>query len=182
MSSTSTLSVPLPVVDADVPLDRDRFLRTLLRELAGVLEEVVGLEETSGLVSVVAQRMGSEMDRWYREALGVERLDLHQVADVMVDLKHRIEGGFSVHEVSQERITLVNDRCPFGEHVLDRPASCMMTSNVFGVIAAGNLGYARVELKETIAEGDGRCLVVVHLQDDRKGGGAEGREYFGRAP
>lgn len=181
MPPSSTRSTPLPVVDADVPLDRDRFLRTLLRELAGVLEDVVGLDETSGLMSIVAQRMGSEMDLWYREALGVERLDVRQVAEVMVDLKRRIEGGFAVHEVSQERIILVNDRCPFGEHVLDRPASCMMTSNVFGVIAAGNLGYARVELKETIAEGDGRCLVVVHLKDGGEAGGPEGREYFGRA-
>ena len=31
---------------------------------------------------------------------------------------------------------------------------CMMTSNVFGHIAAENVGYAKVELQETIARGD----------------------------
>ena len=42
----------------------------------------------------------------------------------------------------------------------------MMTSNVFGVIAAENLGYARVVLEETIATGSPGCRVVVHLKPD----------------
>ncbi len=33
---------------------------------------------------------------------------------------------------------------------------CMMTSNVFGSIAAENLGYAKIELQETVATGDER--------------------------
>lgn len=37
----------------------------------------------------------------------------------------------------------------------------MMTSNVFGMIAASNLGYAKVELQETIAKGASGCRVIV---------------------
>ena len=33
----------------NLPLNRDLFLRTLIRELAGTLEEVVGYEEAAGL-------------------------------------------------------------------------------------------------------------------------------------
>jgi hypothetical protein len=40
----------------------------------------------------------------------------------------------------------------------------MMTSNVFGYIAAQNLGYAAVELDRTIAQGHPDCRVVVHLR------------------
>ena len=53
----------------------------------------------------------------------------------------------------------------------------MMTSNVFGNITAENLGYARVDLEETIADGAPGCRVVIHLNlpmDDQ----ATGREYF----
>ena len=39
-----------------------------------------------------------------------------------------------------------------------------MTSNVFGSIAAQNLGYARVEIEQSIAAGDPGCRVVVHLR------------------
>lgn len=56
----------------------------------------------------------------------------------------------------------------------------MMTSNVFGVIAAENLGYAKVELQETIAKGDSGCRVVVYLKSSPESEAREGREYYGR--
>jgi hypothetical protein len=54
----------------------------------------------------------------------------------------------------------------------------MMTSNVFGRIAAENLGYAKVELQETIAMGHPGCRVVVHLRPSTVTEAADGREYF----
>ena len=41
------------ITELDVPLERDGFLRNLLRHLSGTLEDVVGLEEASGFISVV---------------------------------------------------------------------------------------------------------------------------------
>jgi predicted ArsR family transcriptional regulator len=105
-------------------------------------------------------------------------MDRSQVAEVLVDLKRRIRGDFYVIEEDEEKIVLGNRACPFAEKVLGRPAMCMMTSNVFGVIAAENLGYAKVELQETIANGDTGCRVVVHLKPTAHAQKAEGREYF----
>jgi hypothetical protein len=45
--------------DGTIQLERDVFLRSLLRELAGTLEDVVGLEEASGFISVVGQHRRS---------------------------------------------------------------------------------------------------------------------------
>jgi len=166
------------VADADLGLERDVFLRTLVRELAGVLERTVGLPDAEGYMSAVGRRVGAWIDRDYRAALATGRLDRTQVADVLADLKRRIGGTFELVERSGGTLTYHNGRCPFGEMVLDRPSMCMMTSNVFGVIAADNLGYARVELAETIAAHDGRCVVRVHLDRDELGD-EPGREYFG---
>jgi predicted ArsR family transcriptional regulator len=168
-----------PLATLDVPLERDVFLRTLLRELAGTLQDVVGLEEASGFVSVVGQNMGRQMDRDYRAALGVRQLTREQVADVLVDLKARIQGDFYVVEQDAEKIVLGNRACPFADKVVGRPALCMMTSNVFGAIAAENLGYAKVELGETIALGAPGCRVIVHLRPTAAAEAAPGREYFG---
>lgn len=162
---------------AEIPLDRDGFLRSVLRELAGSLQEVVGLEETEGFVSLVGQRIGDSLNASYRTALGVSRLSAEQVSSVLVDLKRRIQGDFYLIEADSERIVLGNRACPFGDRVLDRPSLCMMTSNVFGVITAENLGYARVELEKTIAEGHGGCRIVVHLRPEERDD-AQGREYF----
>ena len=175
MTAPTTDSAPLS--EREVPLDRDIFLRTLIRELAGTLEAVVGLEEASGFISVVGQNMGRQMDRDYKAALGTGRLTREQVASVLVDLKRRIRGDFFVIEQDDEKIVLGNRACPYAEKVVGRPAMCMMTSNVFGSIAAENLGYAKIELAETIAAGHPTCRVVVHLRPTPAADQAVGREY-----
>ena len=166
------------VEDADVRLERDVFLRTLVRELSGTLEDVVGLDEASGFISVVGQRVGDWLNREYTRALALPQLNRGQVAEVLVDLKRRIQGDFYIIEESDEKIVLGNRRCPFGDKVAGRPSMCMMTSNVFGAIAAENLGYAKVDLEKTIAAGDPGCRVVVYLRPDAENGGAAAREYF----
>ena len=76
---------------------------------------------------------------------------------------------------AKRQLVLGNRRCPFGDKVIGRPALCMMTSNVFGVIAAENAGYARVDIQKAIANGDGHCHVVVSLDGNDM---EAGREYF----
>ena len=164
-----------------VDLDRDVFLRGLVRHLAGSLEDVVGLEEASGYISLVGQAMGQEILGQYSQALGTDRLSIEQAGEVMVDLKARIGGDFSIDELDEDKIVLSNRACPFGDKVLGRESMCMMTSNVFGHIAAESTGYAKVALEQTIARGDAGCRVVVHLRDGAPAEGAEGREYFGEA-
>lgn len=172
MSNTSPFDV------LNVPLNRDVFLRNLIRHLAGTLEDVVGLSEASGYISVVGQTIGDQLDHEYRAALGVERLTPEQVGRALVDLKRRIQGDFYIIEETPGRIVLGNRACPFEDKVIGHPSMCMMTSNVFGAIAAQNLGYAKVELAETIAEGAAGCRVIVYFEENAESGSRPGREYF----
>ncbi len=172
MSDTQLIS-ELPVL-----LERDLFLRSLIRELAGVLEEVVGYTEAAGYISLVGKNIGAWINNVYKKELGVSQLTLQQVADVLVDLKARIQGDFSITELSDSKIVFNNTVCPFVDKVLDRPSMCMMTSNVFGHIASQNLGYAKVAIEKSIARGDGCCQVVVYLTSTAESEAAEGREYF----
>ncbi len=178
MTIVDTDSNSIPVTQLNIPLERDLFLRNLIRELSGVLEDVVGLKEAAGFISIVGQNMGNQMDLDYKKALGVSRLTRPQVAEVLVDLKLRIKGDFYLIEQNDDRIVLGNRACPFAEHVAGRSSMCMMTSNVFGIIASQSLGYAKVTLEETIARGDQGCRVVVHLQPSAESEAAPGQEYF----
>jgi len=162
----------------EMPLERDWFTRLLVRELSGLLEEVVGLDEAAGFISVVGQNMGTKINSEYRKGLKVSHLNRQQINDVLVDLKHRIQGDFYIIEASEGKVVLGNRTCPFGEMVKDRPSLCMMTSNVFGTIAAENDGYAKIALEETIARGDAGCRVTVYFEESDEAMAADGREYF----
>lgn len=165
--------------DLDVAIDRDSFFRRMIRELAGVLQDVVGEDEARGFVAVVGARIGDTFNETYRKLLGGRQLSRPEVAEALVDLKARIGGEFSVESQSDDEIVFVNSRCPFAESVQNRPALCMMTSNVFGRIAAENLGYARVTVDEAFATGHNRCRVRVGLKQDFGERSETGsREYY----
>lgn len=176
MSQTKLQDIPVQALN--IPLHRDNFLRSLIRELTGLLEEMIGLDEASGFISVVGQRIGSEIGSSYQEALQVSRLNKQQIAEVLQDLKSRIQGDFYIIEADQDKVVMGNRVCPFGDKVKDRPSLCMMTSNVFGTIAADNNGYAKVVLDETIAQGDEGCRVTVYFNDNDEAKQADGREYY----
>ncbi len=170
--------VDCDLASLDVPLERDSFMRELLRQLSGTLQDVVGMEEAAGFVSIVGQGMGEIINHDYCQALQLPCLSREQVAAVMADLKQRIQGDFRVISQDAEKIILESVSCPFAEKVIGRPSLCMMTSNVFGTIAAENLGYAKVHLDRTIADGDSGCRVVVYLDHSDEAESVPGIEYY----
>ncbi len=174
MNATS----PIQPSETSMPLERDLFLRTLVRELAGTLENVVGLDEAAGFISVVGQRVGEWIDTEYRKSMDTPQLSRDQVVAVLVDLKRRIQGDSYVIELTDDRVVLGNRACPFADKVLGRPSMCMMTSNVFGTVAAQNLGRSKVVLNQTIAQGAPTCRVTVYFKASADADAADGREYF----
>lgn len=164
--------------ELDLPIDRDVFLRNLLRELSGTMEEVIGKEEASGFISIVGQHIGEWMNAEYRRALNTDSLSFEQICNTLVDLKQRIKGDFYIISADKDKIVLGNRCCPFGDKVKDRSSLCMMTSNVFGTVTAENNGYAKVALHETIAMGKPECRIVVHLTNNEISEDDQGREYF----
>jgi predicted ArsR family transcriptional regulator len=177
---TDRLSAVAGPARATEPLDRDRFLRAMVQKMAGALEDVVGIDDAFAFISLVGRDLGVELDQEYKARLGVRTFTREQIADVLVDLKRSVEGGFFVVAQNDDRIELGNRVCPFGERVLGHPSICMMTSTMFGSIAARSTGYAKVDLQQTIAEGAPGCTVVVHLRRTEAAQRAAGREYYDR--
>ena len=48
-------SIVKQVSNLDIPLERDVFMRTLIRELSNTLQKVVGSDQASGFISVVGK-------------------------------------------------------------------------------------------------------------------------------
>jgi anti-sigma regulatory factor (Ser/Thr protein kinase)/predicted ArsR family transcriptional regulator len=146
---------------------RESFLRALVVELAQTVELSHGPDASAAAIAQVGTDVGTRMEEEYRRARGiVDRLTTTQIADLYVQLKRGIGGGFYVVEASEHRIVLGNTACPFGPVVRQAPQLCWMTSSVFGGIAARNTdaNHIDVRLEERIAVGDHQCRVVVSLR------------------
>ncbi len=160
----------------DVSLEQMGFLGDTLVSLASRLEETVGLKGASAFIGEVGTEIGTKIGETYIEALGETQWDPATLSQVLVDLKRRIGGGFSVESVSDEELVLTNTRCPFAERVEGRASLCMMTTTVFGSISARTTGYASVQIEDTLAMGDKRCRVRVRL---KRVDGCKGHEFYG---
>ncbi len=64
------------LAELHIPLERDLFLRTLIRELAGTLEDVVGFDEAAGYISLVGQNIGEWINNLYTGELAVDALSV----------------------------------------------------------------------------------------------------------
>ena len=162
-----------------IALDRDTFMRRLIASLGLLNEGILGSDITGAYIMNVGLSMGAAIEAEYKRFWGIERLfTLDEYAHVIVDLKRKIQGNFSLVSKDPLKVVVRTTSCPFDEFVRQSPSLCFMTSSVFGGIAARNFGYAKVVLHKRIALGDAGCYVTVHLQRTPEAESAIGKEYF----
>lgn len=157
------------------------FLQTFILELMHASEQQ-GQKHCEELIEHIAQTAGCFFEETYRENTHKnEQLDNESYTELILGIKNNIGGKFSLVSSNQDCITVTNSRCPFGEQVTNFPELCRMTSSVFGGIAARNFGYAKVEIKKSIARQDGKCDVCIYTNPHAAKGHA-GMEYTDSTP
>jgi anti-sigma regulatory factor (Ser/Thr protein kinase) len=168
----TTVLPSLEEAEPDRGFGKEPFLRALVVQLAQTVAEQQGPDAAERVVAQVGADVGGQMELEYRAATGATgQLSPELLAACFVRLKHAIDGGFFVVEITDNAIVLENDRCPFGDAVRLAPALCRMTSSVFGGIAARSAQReATVRLEERIAIGDTRCRVVIELDPAHRPG------------
>lgn len=170
-------NVALPHIGSlDIGIDHHDLFNTLVSDMAELLESIAGIDDACAYVSGIAARLGADIEQRYKTALDIQHFNRDQLIEVLIDLKNRTGGKFSVIEQSDERVVFGNCACPLGDAAANHPSLCMLTSNIFGRLTANAVGYAAVELEETIAKGAAGCRVVLHLK--RTELSPDTREYF----
>ena len=157
------------------------FLQTFILELMHASEQQ-GQKHCEQLIENIAKTAGCFFEQTYREEKNNnELLSIENYIELILALKNNIGGDFSLVYSKQDCITLSNTRCPFGENVTNFPELCRMTSSVFGGIAARNFGYAKVEIKQSIARNNSTCEVCVYTNPN-VAKGLSGIEYTDTTP
>ncbi|CAG7856133.1 Transcriptional regulatory protein ZraR [biofilm metagenome] len=157
------------------------FLQTFILELMHASEQQ-GQTHCEELIEHIAKTAGYFFEETYRgNTHKTETLDIESYIELILGLKNNIGGKFSLVSSNKDCITVSNSCCPFGDRVSNFPELCRMTSSVFGGIAARNFGYAKVEIKQSIARHDGQCEVCVYTHPNA-GKDRPGMEYTDTTP
>lgn len=176
---SAVLGLRSPPPGKQVSSDQASFLETIIGEVAGTLQTLVGNTDASSYISLVGLALGEAIYQESIESAIPDYLTPSGLADLLVAIEQRIGGGFSVSSVTRDAIVLHNAKCPYGSGIAGRPSLCMMTTNMLGTIAAQYLDYAAVDTTKTIASGDRYCRVVIRLRPGSETGSMT-REYFYR--
>lgn len=162
-----------------IALDRGVFMRRLIAGLGHLNEGILGSDVAGAYVMNVGPSMGAAIEAEYKRYWGIDRsFTVSEYAHVIIDLKQKINGNFSLVSKDDEKVVVRTTSCPFDEFVRQSPSLCFMTSSVFGGIAARNFGYAKTVLHKRIALGDPGCYVSVYLKRTPAAVKAVGKEYF----
>lgn len=168
-----------PHFETPIALDRDQFMRRLIASLGHLNEGILGSDVAGAYIMNVGLSMGAAIEAEYKRFWGIERpFTLDEYAHVIVDLKQKIHGNFSLVSKDPAKVVVRTTSCPFEDFVRQSPSLCFMTSSVFGGIAARNFGYAKVVLHKRIALGDPGCYVTIHLQPTPEAEHSIGKEYY----
>ncbi len=87
--------------------------------------------------------------------------DIAKTAAISCNVMNRLGGSFSIENSNDNGYTVINKNCPWGNHGNINPAMCMLTRAVFARVGIRVFKTLDVDVKKTIAGGDGRCLVEV---------------------
>ena len=151
-------------------LDQAQFFGDVLGELAGTLENLIGVEDAAGFIADVGCGIGRQLACRYGVTRGASP---RAVAQTCLDLKERAGGAFEIERATDRDITMIGRKCRFGGREAGRPSLCMMTTNVFGRIAAEAAGYANVRISSARAMGDPVCRVSIRFTPPVDGAGTD---------
>src|ERR1700743_3042728 len=116
-----------------IVLDRDLFLRRLIASLGHLNEGILGSDLTGAYIMNVGLSMGAAIEEEYKQFWNIDRsFTLDEYAHVIVDLKQKIQGNFSLVSKDATKVVVRTTSCPFDALVRQSPSLCFMTSSVFG--------------------------------------------------
>lgn len=157
------------------------FLQTFILELMHASEQQ-GQQHCEQLIEHIAKTAGCFFEETYRDNTNTSQLlSRERYIELILGLKNNIGGKFSLVSSTADCITVTNSSCSFGDRVSNFPELCRMTSSVFGGIAARNFGYAKVEIKKSIARQDGHCEVCIYT-NPKTAQNHTGMEYTDTTP
>lgn len=145
---------------------RESFMLELIAHLSKLTDFLFGNHLGREYIVAIGLQMGEAIDERFKRFHRISgRLSLDQYASLVVNLKQSIGGDFYLVEKASNKVVVASNTCPFGGIITKAPNLCMITSGVFGGIAALNFGFGKVVLRKRIGLGEPRCEVCIYSEN-----------------
>lgn len=138
----------------------ESFFQTFILELAGLLQDVYGVEETSRLMKVTTQNVTPRIIKMYKETFDTVQCTQHQLLEMFAGFMNRIHGDFYIEDNAVP--VIANRRCPFGEQAAGKTSLCMMTTEIANGFLIQMDENVTIELKQSIAMGQPECKLHIY--------------------
>src|SRR5579859_1263142 len=105
-----------------ITLDRDTFMRQLISSLGHLNEGILGSDVAGAYIMNVGLSMSAAIEAEYKQFWGIDRpFTLDEYAHVIVDLKQKIHGNFSLVSKDPAKVVVQTTSCPFDDFVRPSP-------------------------------------------------------------
>jgi len=141
-------------------IEAQHDFKTVIANLLPLLLKSIPPERITEVIGQMGKQVESVIWEKYIHELPK---DMSLTAEISCNIMNRLGGEFSVETVSDKKYTLRNNRCPWGDYGNISPVLCMLTRAICARIGVHVYNDINVEIKKTIAGGDGFCLVEVFL-------------------
>src|SRR3989344_1767901 len=142
-----------------VNFNRESFFQEITLQLVSNMDK----EHSKELLNKAGSALGKQIFELYRQFYGVEKLNVEQFAEAVLDVNKKIGAAFTVIEKIQDKIIFANTRSQFGEAAKSLPELSILTSSILGTMAVKSFGYAKVSMRKSIAK-DNEDYIIVYLK------------------
>lgn len=146
-------------------IEEQSDFKTLMANILPILFQNLPIDKKTEIIRELSKQV--EMILWEKYIHDIPD-NTKQTADISCSILNRMGGSFLVENVNEKGYTVKNKKCPWEEYGNINSMLCMLTKAIFSRICIRVFKEFDVEVKKTIAGGDGHCLVEVSVGKNRR--------------
>ncbi|MDD5473811.1 MAG: response regulator [Candidatus Methanoperedens sp.] len=140
-------------------IEAQNEFKTIMANLLPLMIESIPPDKKTEVIKEMSKRVEEVISKKY---IYDSPLDMPRAAHLSCYIMNLLGGNFSEEIVDGKGCTVKNLVCPWGEPGSINPMLCMLTKSIFSRVGVRVDRNVNVDIKKTIAGGDGFCLIEVY--------------------
>lgn len=149
------------LVKSKEKIESQNDFKTIMADILPLLLQYIPFDKKTEIMRGMSKQVETVIWEKYINEMPI---GTQETADVSCNVMNRIGGDFLSENVSDNVYTVINKKCPWGEYGHINPVLCMVTKAIFTRIGIRVFEDINIEIKKTIADGDGYCFIEGNIR------------------